>query len=62
MPGPKPDPRNIAKGGSVLDGKPAGADKNLDFFHGIRPRLLRYSIGLLPPRDILMRVSLYQRM
>jgi len=39
-----------------------GADKNLDCFHGIRPRLLRYSIGLLPPRDILMRVSLYQRM
>ena len=39
-----------------------GSDKNLDCFHGIRPRLLRYSIGLLPPRDMLMRFSLYQRM
>ncbi len=36
-----------------------GTDKNLDYFHGIRPRLLLYSIGLPPPRDILMRVSLY---
>ncbi len=45
-----------------LDTAIGGADKNLDCFHGIRPRLLRYSIGLLPPRDILMRVSLYQRM
>lgn len=37
------------------------ADKNLDRFYVARPRLSRYSIGLRPPSDILMRVSLYQR-
>lgn len=30
--------------------------------YAVRPRLFRYSSGLNPPSDILIRVSLYQRM
>ena len=39
-----------------------GADKNLDWFYAVSPRLSRYSMGLREPRDILIRFSLYQRM
>jgi hypothetical protein len=39
-----------------------GADKSLDWFYAVSPRLTRYSIGLRKPREILIRFSLYQRM
>jgi diadenosine tetraphosphate (Ap4A) HIT family hydrolase len=39
-----------------------GADRNLDWFYAVSPRLSRYSMGLREPREILIRFSLYQRM
>ena len=37
------------------------ADKNLDWFYVVSPRLSRYSLGLGDPREILIRFSSYQR-
>ncbi len=37
-----------------------GCGQKVGLFYDTRPRLLRYSRGLLPPKDILIRFSLYQ--
>jgi hypothetical protein len=42
-------------------GERGDADKNLDWFYVVSPRIFRYSMGLREPRDILIRFSLYQR-
>ena len=43
-------------------GKVGGADVFLDrpHFVGNKPKLILYCIGLMPPKDILIRSSLYQ--
>ena len=51
-----------SKGESTSSVAKGGADVFLDrpHFVGNKPKLILYCIGLMPPKDILIRSSLYQ--